>query len=111
ADIILISRNRDDLLGDDIKRIERDFHLVQMAQTDGANRCGALDQIIDREREKSSLRRRAETVPRAADALDCGRNRFGGIDLAYEGNRADVDPKFERRRRPDRLEFAALEAL
>ena len=50
-------------------------------------------------------------MPRAADALNRGRNRFGRIELADELDRADVDAEFERRGRDDRLQLAALEPL
>src|SRR5208282_5369586 len=61
--------------------------------------------------EEPALGRRAEAVPRAADALNRGRDGFGRIELAYELDSANVDAEFERRGRNDRLQLAALETL
>src|ERR1700689_3583877 len=75
------------------------------------HRRPAFEQVIGGEREEAALRRRAQAVPRAPDALNRGRDGFGRIELAHELDRANVDTKFERRGRDYRLQLAALKAL
>ena len=111
GDFVFLGGDRDDLLRRNIDASRRDFHFVEMPLANRAHRRAAFEQVVGGHREEAALGRRAEAVPRAADALDGGRDGFGRIELADELDRADVDAEFERRGRDYRLQLAALEAL
>ena len=111
GDFVFLGGDRDDLLRRDIDASRRNFHLVEMPAANRAHRRAAFEQVVDGHREEAALGRCAEAMPRPADALNRGRDRFGRIDLADELDRADVDAEFERRGRDDRLQLAALEPL
>ena len=72
---------------------------IEVAAPDAAHERRALDQLIARQREQPALRRAAEVVARAADALEQRRDRARRAELHDEIDRADVDAELERRGR------------
>ncbi len=111
GDFVFFGRDRDNLLRRDIQASAGNHDLIQMPTANRAHRGRAFEQIVGGHREKSALRRRAEAMARAPDALNRGRDRFRRIDLAHQLDRADIDTKFKRRGRDDRAQLAALEPL
>ena len=77
----------------------------------GADQRGALDQLVAGGREEAALRREAEGVAGAADALQEGRDAARRADLADEVDAADVDAELQRGGGDERLQLAVLEAL
>ena len=101
----------DDLLGEDVERGDGREEAVEAPGLDGADERGALDELVARRREEAALRREAEGVAGAADALEEGRHAARRLELADEVDGADVDAEFERSGGDERLHFAGLEAL
>ncbi len=100
---------RDDLLSEHVERLLGNLQPVKLAAADAVEERGAFDEIVARERKQASLGGAANGVTRAADALQEGRDRTWGTDLANEVDIADVDPEFERGGRDQRFQFAAFE--
>ena len=111
ADVFLFGGDRDDLLRRDIGASGGNLDFIEMAAADRAHRGGAFEKIVRGHREEAALGRRVEAMAGAADPLDRGGNRFRGIELADQLDRADVDAQLQRRGRNDRLQLAALEPL
>ena len=101
----------DDLLGEDVERRYGRVEAVEAAGLDGAHEGGALDELVAGRREEAALRREAEGVAGAADALEEGRHAARRLELADEVDCADVDAELERGGRDERLHLAGLEAL
>jgi hypothetical protein len=100
---------RDELLREDVEGPRRDRERVERALAHRADEGRALDELVPRQREHSPLRRRAERVARAADALEQRRDRARRADLHDELDGADVDPELEGRGRDDAADLGALE--
>ena len=101
----------DDLLGEDVERGDGRVDAVEAAGLDGADEGGALDELIAGGREEAALRREAEGVAGAADALEERRHAARRLELADEVDGADVDAELERGGGDERLHLAGLEAL
>ena len=107
--VLAAARFGDDLLREHVqRRIVRDDR-VQFAAPDGPEQRRALDQIVARRRKDASLRRARDRVAGSADALEQRGDPVRRSDLADEIHVADVDAKFERRRRDERAQAAALQ--
>ena len=102
---------RDDLLGEHLNRRLRLADAVQIALADGADHRGALDQLVKRGGEERAVRRAAQRVPGASDALEEGADSTRRADLADQVDRADVDAQFQRGRGDDGAQIAGLEPL
>src|SRR3990172_9467984 len=107
----LAGRFGDDLLGENVERRDGREEPVEPPGLDGADRRGALEKLVAGRREEPSLRREAERVARAADALEEGRHATRRLDLADEVDRADVDAQLEGGGGDESLHLAGLEAL
>ena len=101
----------DDLLGEHLDRGDGLGDAVERARGDGADHCGALDQLIERRGEQRAVGDASERVAGAADALQEGADPARRADLADQVDRADVDPELERGGGDHRLEVARLEPL
>src|SRR3989442_13805320 len=101
----------DDLLGEDVERRNGWEEAVEAAGLDAADEGGALDELVAGRREEAALWREAEGVAGAADGLGGGRHGTGGLGLADEVDRADVDAEFQGGGGDERLHLAGLEAL
>ena len=83
----------------------------RIALADAPEERGALDELVERQREEAALRGLPQHVARAADALEERRDRARGADLDRQIDVADVDAELERRRRDERPELAGLQPL
>ncbi len=101
----------DDLLGEDVERPRGVRRLVENSGADAANDRGALRELVEREGEDTPLRRLAQRMAGAADALEECRDRARGPDLDDEIHVADVDAELERGRGDEGAELSGLEAL
>ena len=101
----------DDLLSENIERRDRRKHAVQPAGPYRAQKSGALHQLVARGREEAAFRRQAQRVAGAPNALEEGGDATGRFQLADQVHYADVDTKFERSRRHQRLQIARLQSL
>ena len=108
---ILRRHFRDDLLRDHVERPLGDDKAIELAAPHAVDQRDAFDEIVARQRNEAPLRRSADRVAGAADALEEGRDRARRADLADEIDVADVDAKCERGGRDQRFEFAAPEPL
>jgi hypothetical protein len=72
---------------------------------------GALQQVVQRQREQPPLGDGADGVAGAAHALQEGIDAARRADLAHQVDVADVDAQFERAGGHQRLELALLEPL
>ena len=87
---------RHDLLGEHVQRLRRHADAVELAAPDAVEEGGALDEVVERQREQPPLRRRADGMARAADALEQRRDQPRRAHLADEVDVADVDAELER---------------
>ena len=101
----------DDLLGEHVERPARNGQAVELAAADAVDQRGAFDEIVARQRKEPPLRRAADGMAGAADALQKGRDRARRTELADEIDLADVDAELERSGGDQRLQFAALQPL
>ena len=101
----------DDLLRQHVERPLRDGEPVEFAARDAVEQRGAFDEFVARQREQPALRRAADRVARAPDALQERRDRARRAELADQIDLADIDAEFERGGRDQRLQRAALEPL
>src|SRR5205807_9434110 len=92
------------------RRIERD-DAIELAPAHRTDERRAFDQIVARNRQQPSLRRAADRVPRAADALQERGNAVRRSDLADQIDMTDVDAELERRRGDERLQRARLQSM
>ena len=99
----------DDLLREDVEREARELDRVELAGADGGEERGALDELVARQREQTSLRGAGAAVVGPADALEEGGDAARRADLAHELHRADVDPELERRGRDERAQVAGAQ--
>jgi hypothetical protein len=101
----------DDLLREDVEWRVAQRDRVEVAAPHAAHERRALDELVAGQREHPALRRAAEVVARAADALEQRGERARRADLHDQIDRADVDAELERRRRDRALDLAVLELL
>ena len=95
---------RDDLLRQHIEGLLRHADPVELAAPHAIEQGGALDEVVEREREQPPLRDRADRMARAADALQERGDPARRAHLADEVDVADVDAEFEGRGRDQRLQ-------
>jgi hypothetical protein len=74
---ILGGADRDDLLCEDVERCLADRDLVEVAASHAAHERRTLEQLVARQCEQATLRRAANLVARATDALDQRGDRAG----------------------------------
>ena len=107
----VVGRDRHDLLREHVERIARDLRLLDLAVAHRARDDGALEQVGAELREDAALRRRAQLVARAPDALQAARDRLRRLDLDHEVDGAHVDAELEARRRDEARDAAGLQIL
>ncbi len=101
----------DDLLRQHVERLVGNRQAIELAATHAVEQRRAFDQLVARQRKQPALRRAADRVAGAADALQEGRDRARRAELADEIDVADVDAELERGGRHQRLQLAALQPL
>ena len=84
---------------------------VELAAAHAVEQRRAFDQLVARQRKQPPLRRAADRMAGAADALQEARDRARRAELADEIDVADVDAELERGGRDQRLELAVLQPL
>ena len=84
---------------------------VEFAATHAVEQRRAFDQFVARQRKQPPLRRAADRVAGAADALQEAGDRARRAELAHQIDVADVDAEFERGGRHQRLQLAVLQPL
>ncbi len=102
---------RHDLLREDVEGLRRRRRPVEGALANAAQQRGALDELVEGQREDSPARHPREAVARAPDALEERRDRARGADLDDEVHVADVDAELERRRGDEGPQGAGLQPL
>ena len=103
--------DRDDLLREDIERRLAQREDIEVAALHAAHERRALDQLVARECEQAPLRRGAQGVARATDALEQRRDRARRAELDHEIDGADIDSELERGGRDRALDLTVLELL
>ena len=90
-------RRGDDLLRQHVARPRHHCPLVKQAPPDGADECGAFDQLVARRRKEAPFRneRPIHLVAGTPDPLQRDRDRAGRTDVADQIDRADVDAELE----------------
>jgi hypothetical protein len=83
---------------------------VQLAAAHRIDERCAFHEIVAREREEAPLRRAADRVAGATDALQKGVDRARRTQLAHEIDIADVDSQFERSGGNERLQLTAFQS-
>ena len=99
-----------DLLRQHVERLLGDHEPVQLAAVGAVDERRAFDEVVAREREQPTLRRAADLMSGAADALQEAGDGARRAELADEVDLADVDAELQRGRRHQRLELAPLQA-
>ena len=101
----------DDLLRQHVERTRWHGEAIELAAVDAVEERGALDELIAREREQTSLRRAVDRVAGTADALQERRDRARRPKLADEIDVADVDAELERGGGDERFQLAVFQTL
>ena len=99
------------LLREHVERAGRHVQPVELAAAHGVEDRGALHQVVAGEGEEAAFRRAVHRVTGASRALQEGRDRARGAELADEVHVADVDPELQRSGGHEHLEIAGLEPL
>ena len=99
-----------DLLGQDVSRARSRGDTVELAAAHALDQRGALDQLVQGQREEPSLRDPGQRVPGTADPLKKRRDRTRGADLNDQVDVSDVDAELEGGRGHERAERPRLEA-
>ena len=102
---------RRDLLGDHVERRHRHDQPVEFAAIDAVDQRCAFDEVVIGEGKQAAFRLTADAVPRAADALQEGRDRARRAELADEVHIADIDAELERGCRDHSRERAGFQPL
>ncbi len=108
---LLLRRDRDDLLAEDVQRIARDLRLLDRALLHPADDDCRFEQVGAELREDTALGDGGEVVAGAADPLETARDGLRRLDLDDEVDGAHVDPKLERRRCDEARDLPALQQL
>ena len=103
--------HRDHLLGKDVERLAWNVEPVELPAPHPVEDGGALDELVPGQRKQPALRRAVHGVAGTPGALQEGRDRARGAELAHEIDVADVDPELQRGGGDQRLEIAGLEPL
>ncbi len=92
---LLVGRDRDDLLGEDIQRVARDLRLLDRSLAHPLRDDGRLEEVSPELREDAALRRRVEGMAGTADALETSGDGLRRLDLDDEIDRAHVYTELE----------------
>src|SRR6185436_11838081 len=100
-----------DLLRQHVQGQLRNQQMIELAATDAVEQGSALDQIVARKREQTTLRCSADGVARTPDSLQECIDRARRAELTHQIDVTDVDAELERCSRNQHLQLAALQAL
>ena len=101
----------DDLLREHVERVARHDGRLDLALAHPLGDHRALDQVGAELREDAALRRVADVVAGAADALQPGGDRLRRLDLEHEVDGAHVDAELEAGGRDQAGQLAGLELV
>ena len=104
-------RDRHDVLGEHVERVARHDGRLDLALAHQPRDDRALEQVGAELREDPALRRVADAVPGAADALQPARDGLRRLDLQDEVDGAHVDAELERRGGDEARQLAGLQQL
>ena len=102
---------RGDLLREHVERGIVGHDGVEITVTGGAEERGALDEVVQGDRQHPALGRAGNRVARSANTLQKRSDAMRGSDLADEIHVADVDAQLQGRSRDERLERSRFQTM